>query len=158
MIWYPNHLWKSVFTHFWIGLLCSLPKGERLPRAICFAHIKAQNKPTTNWNTKHKPSCFPRNSFGQHLSNRKDVGSVVVWIMFWLSNTAIGYAHDVGPIPKPVLFVFFLFGSPWLILYGRWNLSLLPFVWLSKLWNHPSLGISIRTNSSMYIYIYVYDT
>lgn len=52
-------------------------------------------------------------SFGQHLSNRKDVGSVVVWIMFRLSNTAIGYAHDVGPIPKRVLFVVF---SVWLAL------------------------------------------
>ena len=27
---YPSHLWKIVFTHFWKGLVCSLPDGGRL--------------------------------------------------------------------------------------------------------------------------------
>ena len=53
--------------------------------------------------------------------------------MFRLSNTAIGYAHDVGPIPKPVLFVVF---SVWLTLidfvWEMFNVSLLPFVWLGN--------------------------
>lgn len=154
MIWYPSHLSKSVFAHFWIGLLCSLPRGEKLPRAICFAHIKAQSKPTANWNTKHKPSCFPLTL----LVSTWAIGKMLVpWLFGSCSGCQTlplvisGIAHDVGPIPKPVLFVCF---SVWLILIDFvWEMKCVTFAFclaLGKLWNHPSLGISIRTNSSIY--------
>ena len=150
MIWYPSHLSKSVFAHFWIGLLCSLPRGEMLLRAICFAHIKAQNKPTANWNTKHKPSWFPW-LFWSALEQ-----SERCWFRDCLDHVpVVKHCHWLCPWCRShsetcTLCCFFCLACLDWFLWEMFNVSLLPFVWLGKLWNHPSLGISIRTNSSIY--------
>ena len=77
LIWYPRHLSKSVSTHFWIGLLCSLPKGERLPTVLqpfvlrILKH-KANQPQIETLEHKHKPSCFPLTLLVAILSNRTE--------------------------------------------------------------------------------------